>query len=352
MTVDATKRIVTFNLLAMDDLKTPPNAVTAQKQLNELREALQEVQHDSSETPPTAFKANTVRFEASQNVTNDSTNYFKALVLYENPALSFLLLLIGTFMLATVRYIMNGSHSMTLLSCKFMFVCEASCEYLLTNVSLVAAAISYLLLADLALNFVRSVFFPEIGTGTWHGSSFMNTVLQLASYGIEIISKLHDNFVASPDPHMMLRTGIVLLLIGHVGKYMGVWTLALMAFISIFTVPYLSQQYASSINATYSAMLSIVKSNIKAIGWTRKQRAAVFLLVMSLLWVWSTWFYRIIGVLIGAMAIRCNLKPAEIDAIRQHAAPLTTGVKKRAARLSIAASDFAQRTLGTKLHFK
>jgi Na+/H+ antiporter NhaA len=180
----------------------------------------------------------------------------------------------------------------------------------------------------------------------------MNTVSQFVNYGIEVVSRVHDNFIASQDPHVMLRTGIVLLLLGHVGKHMGVWTLALTLFISLFTVPYILLQYASTLNTAYSAMLSIVKSNVKAMGWTRKQQAAVFLLVMSLLWVWSTWFYRFIGILIGAMTIRCNLKPAEIDAIRQHAAPLTTGVKKRAARLSIAANDFAQRTLGTKLHFK
>ena len=109
----------------MDSLKTPPNAVTAQKQLNQLREALQEVQQTSTETPPTAVKTNTVRFEPSQSI-NEPTNVFRALMLYENPALSFLLLLVGTFLLAAVRYMANGPHGMTLLSCKSLFFFEKS----------------------------------------------------------------------------------------------------------------------------------------------------------------------------------------------------------------------------------
>lgn len=120
MAVDTTRKSKSLMKEAMDNLQTPPNAVTAQKQLNQLREALQEVQQTSSETPPTAVKTNTVRFEPSQSI-NEPTNILRALVLYENPALSLLLLLVGTFLLAAVRYMANGPHGMTVLSCKSLF---------------------------------------------------------------------------------------------------------------------------------------------------------------------------------------------------------------------------------------
>jgi hypothetical protein len=42
----------------------------------------------------------------------------------------------------------------------------------------------------------------------------------------------------------------------------------------------------------------------------------------------------------------------QVDYIMTHAEPYTQSVKKSARRLSMAATDFAHRTLGTKTHFR
>jgi hypothetical protein len=87
-----------------------------------------------------------------------------------------------------------------------------------------------------------------------------------------------------------------------------------------------------------------------ALGLTRKQQVLSVFSVLCFLWMRSSWTSRLCGILMGALTIRCNLKPSEIAALREKAAPLTLSCKKRAARFSVAASDFAVRTLGTKTH--
>ena len=77
------------------------------------------------------------------------------------------------------------------------------------------------------------------------------------------------------------------------------------------------------------------------------------MLALAALWLRAGWATRLVAALLGALAVRCNLRPAEVEAIMQRAEPYTQSVKKRASRLSVAATDFANRTWGPpKAHFR
>lgn len=141
------------------------------------------------------------------------------------------------------------------------------------------------------------------------------------------------------------------------------------------------------------------------LGLSRKQKAAVLSLLLVMLWVRSSWSTRLVALLVGALAVRCHLKPAEVrwgrgigggarasgvasrvhetgngtrafpywlaprhlnclpspwcvcpalqvERITAYAEPYTQSVKKSARRLSLAATDFAWRSLGTKTHVR
>ena len=83
-----------------------------------------------------------------------------------------------------------------------------------------------------------------------------------------------------------------------------------------------------------------------ALGLTRRQKGLALVLSLAGLWSLVSWPTRLTAVLAGALAIRANLRPTEVEAIMSHAAPYTQSVQKRARRLSIAAAGFASSRLG------
>ena len=168
-----------------------------------------------------------------------------------------------------------------------------------------------------------------------------------------MVAALHDEFLTAKDPSMALKVGVLLWSGAVIGRYVGIWTLAATIFALAFTVPYGLAHNAHVLNAAMSEVSRAVKSRWQGLGLTRRQQAMILFSSICILWLRSSWSSRLIGMLLGTLAIRCNLKPAEMDVIRQHAAPLTTTVKLRAARLSMVASDFVERTWGNnKLHFR
>lgn len=50
-----------------------------------------------------------------------------------------------------------------------------------------------------------------------------------------------------------------------------------------------------------------------SLGLSRKQKFAVLGLALLLLWVRCSWSTRMVAVLVGALAVRCHLKPAEVS---------------------------------------
>lgn len=313
----------------MENLHTPPDTLVVRNK--SLRTNISRVPLAQNNEVPAAAVVTPV-FNGPKSraaLIEEGGESFTDIVLYKNPPLSMLVVLAGAVTLSTVHYIISGAHNMTFLS--------ATC---------------YFLLAELALNFARSIFSSNPASGRWQGSSLVAHALDFFSSAANYVASLHDRYLSLEDPALALKVGGCLWTLATVGRYFSPWTLATVGFIATFTIPYAVHTNRDAVEAVTSQFVGIAQAKWAALGLSRKQKAGTLLAVVFFLWLRSSWTNRLIGMLLGTLAVRCNLKPAEVAAIREHAAPLTMSVKKRAARLSVAASDFAHRTLGTKVHFR
>ncbi|GAB4823546.1 hypothetical protein N2152v2_010592 [Parachlorella kessleri] len=258
-----------------------------------------------------------------------SQELLQEVLLFSNPAVSGLVLLAGTALIAGVHFLLSASP-LTFLS-----------------------ALSYLLLADVALNFLCSLVLRKWSEqGQWSGSTAVRALVERLASAVDLTCQAHDQFLSARDPVVTLRVACGLWLLAVVGSYLSLWNVVTLAFILAFTIPVGYQTYKAPINILVQNVTRIVKSRWDALGLSRKQKAAGLSVLLIMLWVRSSWSTRLVALLVGALAVRCHLKPAEVDAIRTHAEPYTQSVKKSARRLSIAATDFAHRTLGAKTHFR
>ena len=331
----------------MDEFPTPPDTISVRKALIKHREELLSMKMsayaDSNDDSPTnydSFKAhrpssgNYISPEVAravgfrtQDVSTARSNNLMDLILYRNPAFSFLAIIGGSFAFTTARYVISGPHELTFLS-----------------------AISYLLLLELAINSGRTIFAANPTSGTWTGTTIVSRAVTAATKAIDFMASLHDNYLLAQDPKLSLKVGGSLWALAVVGRYLSAWTMFGLAGVIAFTVPYLVHNNWEIVSALYCQYSNLAVQRYHALGLTRKQRAGAALSLLFCVWMRSSWTTRFIGMFVAAMVVRCNLKPAEVEAIREHAAPLTLSVKKRAARFSLAATDFATRTLGNKTH--
>lgn len=106
----------------MENVQTPSDAVAVRKSLQRHREALRELQEGDNITPttqglkPLAYDDENAYSPQNQTASPKVVSSLMSLLLYENPPLSILAILAGSFVLTTVRYILNGPHHMTFLS--------------------------------------------------------------------------------------------------------------------------------------------------------------------------------------------------------------------------------------------
>ena len=135
--------------------------------------------------------------------------------------------------------------------------------------------------------------------------------------------------------------------------------------------------------------MRMVQVRWDALHLSRRQKAAALMVTGAVLWLNVPWALRAQALLLGALIIRCNLKPAEactlpdtlfmdlrdhqwptlpgeqnracpaaqVSAIISHAEPYVHSAKKRARRLSIVAGDMLRRhsSIGvpqSKMHAK
>jgi Reticulon len=319
----------------MDELPTPPDTIAIRKALLRHRSELSSVKSgytkasDDTQAFDTlkAHRPSSATFsspDVSTQAIQEQANALKDLVLYKNPPLAFLAILGSTLALTTTRYIISGPHQMTFFS-----------------------ALCYLLLIDLAVNCIRSVFSSKPSSfGTWTGSNLVESASFYALKTINYIAAVHDRFLTSQDPALSFKVGVSLWTLTLIGRIFSVWTLTAAVFVFAFTVPYFVNNNLDAVRDVYYQINEKVAQKYKAFGFTRKQQVISVFSVLCFLWMRSSWTSRLCGMLMAALIVRCNLKPAEMAALREKAAPLTRSVKKRAARFSVAANDFAVRTLG------
>jgi hypothetical protein len=117
-----------------------------------------------------------------------------------------------------------------------------------------------------------------------------------------------------------------------------------------FTVPALYTKNHEAVNNAYASAVRAVVARWDSLGLSRKAKALVLAVVLGCLWLRSSWATRLVALLVGALAVRCHLKPAEVERIIAIAEPYTQSVRKRASRMSMAAGDFVLRSVGGKTH--
>lgn len=358
---------------------TPPHTAVIRKKLGVYRNVLAEVQnaHAGIQTPDVKSVGfaldNQQGSQSGCAAAGAGGDSILEIITYTNPALSYLVVLSGIVCLSAARYLTSPSSDWTVLSGRSphqpsgMVLASPShttlaavCYILLSDMALLnaspshatLAAVCYILLGDMAFNFFRSVLTPGSSVGTWRGSGLTDWVVSLTAHAMAAAADIHDRYLTLQDPVLSLKVAGGLWAVAILGRYLSVWTMLAVAFGITFTIPVAVEMHRATVSTVLSHAAALVKSKWSKLGLTRKQRALVLLTGLMVMWMRSAWATRFIAVFLGALAVRCNLKPAEVEAIRQHAAPLTMSVKKRAARLSLAATDFAHRTLGTKVHFR
>lgn len=110
------------------------------------------------------------------------------------------------------------------------------------------------------------------------------------------------------------------------------------AYLGAFTVPSIYAANRAAINAKLSALHSATLGHIDSMEMPRTTRLLALLVCLALLLIFTTWAQFAIGVLVAATYWRTTLAPADVEAIRTVAEPLThdltRSVRKVRARLS------------------
>lgn len=126
----------------------------------------------------------------------------------------------------------------------------------------------------------------------------------------------------------------------------SVWTTATVVFVAAFTLPVAWTTYEPALAGAATAAREAAASRWQGLGLTRRARAAGVLLVLGGVWAVSGWAARAAGLLAGALAVKSQLRPGELEALATRAEPYTQSVRKQAARFSRAAAGFASSRLG------
>lgn len=198
----------------MDELPTPPDTIAIRKALLRHRTdstdkkfgytgtsdetcALDTLKaHRPSRPSSASFSSPDVSSQAIQ----EQATAFKDLVLYKNPALTFLAIISSIFALTTSRYIISGPHQMTFFS-----------------------ALCYFLMLDLAINFMRTVFSSKpSSSGAWTGSTLVESASFYALKCINYIAAVHDQFLTAQDPAVALKVGASLWALALIGRVFSV----------------------------------------------------------------------------------------------------------------------------------
>ncbi|EIE20701.1 hypothetical protein COCSUDRAFT_54200 [Coccomyxa subellipsoidea C-169] len=253
---------------------------------------------------------------------------------WRNPAVSALAFLLGGFCCLAGEYIISGNHTVTPLK-----------------------AISYCILFDLGLNTVRSMVSAQWqDKAAWGSSSLIKTAAETAKVAVLKVADLHDQFLAARDPLLTLRIASAVSALSVLGGIFSFWRLVSLAFFGAFAAGAVYETYGKEITSFLQTATTQIKERWQALALSRRHKAVALTVALWILWVNVNWAARAQALLLGALTVRCNLKPAEVNAIISHAEPYMHSAKKRARRMSVVATDFVRRqSMGltqTKSHDK
>ncbi|KAK2078111.1 hypothetical protein QBZ16_003979 [Prototheca wickerhamii] len=291
----------------------------------------EDVDGDVSMLGTTPMETRTLRFtsslepatrEISARAELGGADIMRDLLLYDNPMLSGLVAVLGLAVLALGHYLLSGSHGWRLVP-----------------------TLSHAALCVVAFNMFRGLLVRG-WTSDAAGSGAASAAAELAAAAVCGAAGLYDAYLASPDAAVSLRSVLALWGLARLGGVVGLWTTLSILFVGAFTVPVALATFEAQISELRALIGGSVQARWSALGLTRRQKGLALVLSVAGLWSLVSWPTRLTAVLAGALAIRANLRPTEVEAIMSHAAPYTQSVQKRARRLSIAAAGFASSRLG------
>ncbi|BDA42223.1 probable reticulon-like protein B18 [Coccomyxa sp. Obi] len=249
---------------------------------------------------------------------------------WRNPAISALVFLLGSFCCLAGEFILRGSHTLTPLK-----------------------AISYCILLDLGLNTLRGMVSAQWqDKAAWGSSSLIKTAADTARAAVLKMADLHDQFLAARDPVLTLRLACAFSALSVLGSVFSIWRLVCLTFFGAFAAGAAYENYGTQINSFIQTGTNIIKERWQALALSRRHKAIALCVALWILWINVNWTARAQAILLGALTVRCNLKPAEVDAIISHAEPYMHSAKKRARRMSLVANDFVRRHSVALTHSK
>ena len=324
--------IVTIQYIKMEN--TPPDTIAVRKALLNHRKALADLRDSSNleesfKTPKSVRTRSSTICEGIKK--DDRVRYLSAiedLVLYKNPVATVMVVVAGSFITSFGRYITSESTGVSLIT--------IVCNILLTRVG---------------YHVGKSIFSTESTEQTkLVGSREVERFTELMGRCMIFAASLHDEYITADNPYRSLTVAACLWGLSIAGRYFGISQFITIAFLGIFTIPYAIHHNAKIISHIIQRLKASIHDRWSRFGLTKFQRNGTIVFLLFSCWVCSGWSNRLIGLLMVLLWIRCTLRPHEMKAIREQAAPLTRSVKKSARRWTMAfqeASEFASRSRRT-----
>lgn len=309
-----------MNEMMRHEENTPPDTQAVRRCLLNHRRALAEIQGIRQENLEESFRTpqeKETSFKIDENMqTSQSTwaNISRDIILYKNPAATLTVLIAGSFLFSFARFLSSDSSRFSLVSIG-----------------------SSVLLGRIAYHVASTIFIP--GSTTKVGrSQLVHKVKRTLNHAVDYMADLHDTYITSENPYQSLLVSGCLWFLGIAGRYLSITSLCYVGFFSIFTIPVAVNSQRELLIPFMNHSIQLIYSKFQGCGFTKRQRTLLSIALASIVWLCSGWLNRLIGLFMVLLWVRCTLKPHEVQAIRDQAAPLTMSVKKSARRFSMLAT--------------
>eukprot|EP00890_Picochlorum_soloecismus_P004198 jgi/Picsp_1/477/NSC_00475-R1_hypothetical protein COCSUDRAFT_54200 [Coccomyxa subellipsoidea C-169] len=312
----------------MENIDTPPDTIAVRKALLQHRKALAEIRGSRANfaevqlaTPKDRRTVENLSVTFNDTLRAENLERrLRELLLYKNPAATFIVALGCFVFLSAVKYLSEAGATSSL------------------------KLICHIILGRIAYNVAKSIFSGE-SKATLLSSEELEKLELFSKMSLHKMAAIHDAYISGEKPLKTMYVCIGLNLTSYLGSFFTVHSIVTTSLFLLFSVPYLLHSHWDTIQPIIADIKYALKILCASWGVTRKRRIIAITILCLFIWCRSSWPSRISAILTGLLAIRCSLKPHEIAVIREQTAPLTQSVKKSARRFSIAANEFAQKTL-------
>lgn len=251
-------------------------------------------------------------FAARPPARRSRNSSFMDIITWTDPVKSAIVFVAGCVALAVVDYILNGDHNISVVSW-----------------------ISSGALALLSGHFLGSLFNDKHREVFGLCSPARLQALQRGmSIALERAAHMHDRLMISENPRTSLKMALALWAVSFIGNHFQIWTLVVLSYVSMFMLPLAWNAYGKNLRSAASRARDEFHNRVALMGLSRAHAVGIQLLLLVSLWLNSSLATRLISLVVGTIAIRCQLAPNEVESIRATAEPYTMSVKKTASRVS------------------